>query len=171
MVGPEYVPASKKDWKRLFDLSKPTTRDETRDFDFLPCPICGRRASRLRVVERIVHDIGDLTTGLPVDIRFRYSQHRCLPCKKYFHAEFPEWIVGALHYTRPVVETAIRVVVEDGLPYESASWHMWRDHRVFVPWGTIQNWVEAAGKKSGHSGPKRVSRRRVRDLLRLHRRR
>ena len=38
--------------------------------------------------------------------------------------------------------------VEDGLPYRSASWHMWRDHRVFVPFATIQNWVEATGKKS-----------------------
>jgi hypothetical protein len=24
---------------------------------------------------------------------------------------------------------------------------LWRDHRVFVPWATIQNWVEAAGEK------------------------
>jgi len=25
---------------------------------------------------------------------------------------------------------------------------LWRDHRVFVPWATIQNWVEAAGEKN-----------------------
>jgi hypothetical protein len=55
---------------------------------------------------------------------------------------------------------------EDGLPYRSASWHLWRDHRVFVPYATIQNWVEAAGeKKSGQSadhvsgrGPGRLQR-------------
>src|SRR3954468_14480559 len=35
----------------------------------------------------------------------------------------------------------------DGLPYQAASWHLWRDHRVFVPYATIQNWVEAAGGK------------------------
>src|SRR5262249_26073429 len=40
------------------------------------------------------------------------------------------------------------LVVEDGLPYRTASWHLWRDHRVFVPFATIENWVEAAGKKS-----------------------
>jgi hypothetical protein len=39
--------------------------------------------------------------------------------------------------------------VEDGLPYQAASWHLWRDHRVFVPFATIQNWVEAGGEKSG----------------------
>ncbi len=52
------------------------------------------------------------------------------------------------HYTRRVVSLAVRLVVEDGLPYRSASWHLWRDHRVFVPFATVQNWVEAGGKKS-----------------------
>jgi hypothetical protein len=47
-----------------------------------------------------------------------------------------------------VSDIAVRVVVEDGLPYRTASWHLWRDHRVFVPCATIQNWVEAGGKKA-----------------------
>src|SRR5207253_3633257 len=32
--------------------------------------------------------------------------------------------------------------------YRPASWHLWRDHRVFVPFGTMQNWVEAGEKKA-----------------------
>jgi hypothetical protein len=48
-------------------------------------------------------------------------------------------------------------VVEDGLPYRPTSWHLWRDHRVFVPFATIQNWVAAGGKKGagahGHGLP------------------
>ena len=44
------------------------------------------------------------------------------------------------------------VVCEDGLPYRSASWTLWRDHRVFVPFATIQNWVEASGKKKRDAG-------------------
>ncbi len=51
------------------------------------------------------------------------------------------------HYTHRVMHTAVRLVVEDGLPYRTASWHLWRDHRVFVPFATVQNWVEAGGKK------------------------
>jgi hypothetical protein len=43
---------------------------------------------------------------------------------------------------------AIRSVVEDGLPYRAASWRLWRDHSVFVPFATIQNWVEAGGKRA-----------------------
>jgi hypothetical protein len=52
------------------------------------------------------------------------------------------------HYTHRVIERSVRSVVEDGLPYREASWRMWRDFRVFVPFATIQNWVEAAGEKS-----------------------
>jgi len=46
------------------------------------------------------------------------------------------------------MDLAVRVVAEDGLPYRPASWHLWRAHRVFVPFATIQNWVEAGGKKA-----------------------
>ena len=46
-----------------------------------------------------------------------------------------------------MIDLAVRIVVEDGVPYRPASWHLWRDHRVFVPFATIQNWVEA-GKKA-----------------------
>jgi hypothetical protein len=42
---------------------------------------------------------------------------------------------------------AVRLVVEDGLPYQATRWHLWRDHRVFVPFATIQNGVEAGGGK------------------------
>jgi len=41
----------------------------------------------------------------------------------------------------------VRLVVEDGLAYQPASWHLWRDHRVFVPFATLQNWLEGGGKK------------------------
>jgi hypothetical protein len=58
-----------------------------------------------------------------------------------------------------VVHLAVRLVVEDGLPYRPASWHLWRDHRVFVPWATIQNWVEATGEKSPTANRHRVSGR------------
>ena len=64
------------------------------------------------------------------------------------NADLGELADPGSHYTRRVVHLAVRLVVEDGLPYRGASWHLWRDHRVFVPWATIQNWVEATGGKS-----------------------
>ena len=66
---------------------------------------------------------------------------------------------------------AVRLVVEDGLPYRAAAWTLWRDHRVFVPYATIQNWVEAGGEKGGATGPGRAPRLGTLRLLGLHRRR
>jgi hypothetical protein len=42
----------------------------------------------------------------------------------------------------------VRLVIQDGLRYQTASWHLWRDFRVFVPFATIQNWAEAGGDKA-----------------------
>ena len=76
-----------------------------------------------------------------------YSQHCCSTCGKCFSVDLSDLALANSHYTHRVVALAVRLVVEDGLPYRSASWHLWRDHRVFVPFATIQNWVEAGGKK------------------------
>ena len=74
-------------------------------------------------------------------------------------------------YTRRVVDTAVRLVVEDGLPYRAAEWALWRDHRVFVPFATIQNWVEAGGEKGDPTDRPRLPRLGSVGLLGLHRRR
>ena len=66
---------------------------------------------------------------------------------QYFNADLSDVAPPYGHYTHRVMALAVRLVVEDGLPYRSASWTLWRDHRVFVPFATIQNWVEAGGKK------------------------
>jgi len=94
-----------------------------------------------------LHDLGDLQSGRPVDLQVTYSQHRCSNCRIYFNADMTDLALPKVHYTHRVVSMAVRLVVEDGLPYRAACWHLWRDHRVFVPFATIQNWVEAGGKK------------------------
>src|SRR5262249_3311755 len=63
-------------------------------------------------------------------------------------ADLSELAPPGSQYPHRVMDLAVRLVVEDGLPYRPASWHLWRDHRVFVPFATIQNWVEAGGEKS-----------------------
>ncbi len=95
-----------------------------------------------------MHDLGDLVADRPRDLVVTYSQHCCSRCRKYFNADLSDLAAPNSLYTRRVVVLAVRLVVEDGLPYRSASWHLWRDHRVFVPFATVQNWVEAGGKKS-----------------------
>ena len=150
MPGPgKYVPDVTEGVTRVEDLPKPKINRRSRNYKRRRCPNCGRSAYRLRTVVRKLHDLGDLVSGRPRDIHITYSQHRCLGCNTYFNADMDDLALPKSHYTHRVVHTAVRLVVEDGLPYRSASWHLWRDHRVFVPFATIQNWVEAGGEKGG----------------------
>ncbi len=89
----------------------------------------------------------DLVSGRPRDIHLTYSVHCCSKCGKYFNADMSDLAPPGGHYTYGVIGLAARLVVEDGLPYRAASWHLWRDHRVFVPFATVQNWVQAAREK------------------------
>lgn len=144
----EYLADVTEGITRVEDLPKPKVIRRSRNYARCPCPCCGRRAYRLRRVDRLLHDLGDLVSGQPHAIHLTYSQHHCSHCGHYFNADMSDLAFPGGHYTHRVVALAVRLVVEDGLPYRAASWHLWRDHRVFVPFATIQNWVEASGKKS-----------------------
>jgi hypothetical protein len=95
-----------------------------------------------------LHEVGSLRRDRPRQLRVAYSKHRCRPCSLCFSADLSDLAPPGSHYTHRVIRLAVRLVAEDGLPYRAASWHLGRDHRVFVPFATLQNWVEAAGKKS-----------------------
>jgi hypothetical protein len=123
-----------------------------------PCPRCGHSAYRDKQSHRTLHDLGNLDLWCPRDLVVTYSQHYCTKCRKYFNADLSDLAPPGSHYTHRVIDLGVRLVVEDGLPYRPASWHLWRDHRVFVPFATLQNWVEAAGKKGTGSHGHRVSR-------------
>jgi hypothetical protein len=158
MLGPgEYVSDVTEGITRVEDLPKPRLIQHSRNFKRRRCPRCHHRAYRLRMCTRRLHDVGDPLTGRPRDLVITHSQHRCPQCNRYFNADMDDLALPRSHYTHRVVALAVRLVAEDGLPYRSASWHLWRDHRVFVPWATIQNWVEATGKKSGKRHPNRIS--------------
>lgn len=158
MAGPgKYVPDVTEGITRVEDLPPAKVVKRSRNYRRRPCPKCGRNGYRLRTATRKLHDLGDLISGRPREIHFTYSQHRCPGCNTYFNADMDDVAVPKSHYTHRVVHTAVRLVVEDGLPYRSACWHLWRDHRVFVPFATIQNWVEAGGKKGGRRHQRGVS--------------
>lgn len=170
MEGPgEYLPDVTEGITRVEDLPKPRIVKQTRNFKSRPCPSCDRSAYRDRVVTRVLHDLGDLRANRPVDLTVTYSQHYCSHCDIYFNADTDDLALPKAHYTHRVVSMAVRLVVEDGLPYRTASWHLWRDHRVFVPFATIQNWVETWGKKGGAARHRSVSGRGVGRVQRVHR--
>ena len=147
MPGPgEYRPDPTEGINRIEDLPKPKIRCQSRNYRRRPCPRCRHSAYRDSKGRRCLHDLGNSLTGRPRDLIVFYSQHYCTRCRKYFNADMTDLAEPGSHYTRRVVDTAVRLVIEDGLPYRTASWSLWRDHRVFVPYATIQNWVEDGEK-------------------------
>ena len=43
-----------------------------------------------------------------------YSQHYCTRCRKYFNADVTDLAAPGSHSTKRVVDTAVRLVIEDG---------------------------------------------------------
>ena len=171
MPGPgEYVPDVTEGITRVEDLPKPRVERRSRNWPARACPRCRRRAGRYAVACRTLHDLGDARAERPVDLLITFSRHRCPGCGCCFAADLSDLALPYCQYTRRVQRRAVRLVAEDGLPYRAASWHLWRDHRVFVPYATIQNWVEARGKKGGRSNPSSLPRLGPRRLFRIHRR-
>jgi hypothetical protein len=169
MSGPgAYVPDPTEGITNPEDLPRPKVVWRSRNYPQYACPRCHRRCGRNNVVTRVLHDVGDLVAGRPRDIPLVYSQHSCPQCQKCFTADMSDYALPKAHYTHRVVSLAVRLVIEDGLPYQAASWHLWRDHRVFVPFATIQNWVEGGGKKGRPPHGRRVSGVGAGGLFRLH---
>jgi hypothetical protein len=156
---------------RVEELPAPLVERRTRSARRRPCPQCGRPAYRDSLGARRLHDVGDLRRNRPRELHIVYSKHRCEHCRRYWNADLSDLAPPGSHYTHRVIALAVRLVVEDGLPYRVASWHLWRDHRVFVPFATVQNWVEAAGEKGAPRGRDGAPRLGARGLLRLPRRR
>jgi hypothetical protein len=152
VFGPgQYLPDPTEGITRPEDLPKAKIVRRRRNYPHLPCPRGGKSCFRNRPRTRLLHDLGDRVTGRPRASELVYSHHRCTKGNLFFNADTSEYAVPKSRYTHRVVALAVRLVVEDGLPSPAASWHLWRDHRVFVPFATIQNWVEAGGKKGGPS--------------------
>src|SRR5262249_24102258 len=148
MFGPgEYVPDVTEGITSVTALPKPRYERRSRNYRARRCPRCGRRAGRYLVAHRTMHDLGDARCGHPIDLLITFSRHHSRHCHCFFAADLTDLPAPHGHYTCRVQQVAVRLVAEDNLPYQAASWHLWRDHRVFVPAATIQNWVEAAGKK------------------------
>ena len=138
--GPgEYRSDSTEGITRGEDLPKPKIRCPSRNYRRRPGPGCGHRADRDRQVRRTLHDLGNPLTGRPCNLILIYSQHDCTGCRKYFNAAMTDLAEPGSHSTRRVIDGAVRWVIEDGLPDRAASWSLWRDHRVFVPYATIPN--------------------------------
>ena len=158
MYGPgEYIPDPTEGIVDVKDLPAPILVPYDRNHDHTPCPRCGHLAYRHKAGQRTLHDLGDLSTGCPRDLVVTYSSHSCSRCQQYLNIDLSDVALPGSHDTRRVTQLAGRLVVEDGVPSRPARGHLWRDHRVFVPFATLQNWTEAGGKKGARANGRCVA--------------
>ena len=155
MCGPgEYRPAPSAGLTAPADLPQPEIVPYSRNDLRQSGPRCGHSAYRAKQAQRTLHDVGNLAVWCPRDRLVTDSQHYCMQCRKDFSAARSDLAPPGSHDAPRVSDLAVRMVVEDGVPYRPARWPLWRDHRVFVPCATLQNWGEAGGKKgAGTHGP------------------
>jgi hypothetical protein len=123
----------------IADLPPPEIVSSSRNAKRQPCPRCGHSAYRDKQLQRTLHALGNLDLWCRRDLVVTSSQHYCTKCRKDFHADLSDLAPPGSQYTQRVMALAVRLVVEAGLPYRPARWHLWRDHRVFVPFATLQN--------------------------------
>jgi hypothetical protein len=148
MCGPgTYRPDPTEGMTAMADLPPPEIVPSRRKDKRPPCPRCGHSASRDKQCQRTRHDLGHLDLWCPRDLVVTSSQHSWTQWQKDFQADLSDLAPPGRQYPHRVIDLAVRLVVEDGVPSRPARWHLWRDHRVFVPFATRQNWVEAGGKK------------------------
>jgi transposase len=121
------------------DLPIPKVQHRSRIRNKSRCPHCKYLARQHGIRQRSLHHLGDPHSGRPIEITLHYSIHYCCKCKTFFNVDMTALAPVKSDYTNAVIELAVRLVVDDGLPYRNASWHLWRDPRVFVPFATIQN--------------------------------
>src|SRR4029434_9274636 len=131
MCGPgAYRPDPSEGITAPADLPQPEIVPYSRNDIRQPCPRCGHSAYRDKQSHRTLHDLGNLDVWCPRDLLVTYSQHYCTKCRKYFSADLSSLAPPGSQYTHRVIDLAVRIVVEDGLPYGPDSVHLWVADRV-----------------------------------------
>jgi hypothetical protein len=158
MVGPgAYRPDPTAGMTALADLPPPEIVPSSRNDKRQPCPRCGHSAYRDKQLQRTLHAWGTLALWGPRDLVVTYAPHSGTKCRTDCNAALSALAPPGGQSTPRVIDLAVRLVSEDGLPSRPARWHRWREHRVFGPFAPIQPWGEAGGKKGagapGHGLP------------------
>src|SRR2546421_1078617 len=109
MFGPgEYVPDPTEGIVDIEDLPRPQLVAYSRNHEHTLCPRCDHLAYRHKCGQRTLHDLGDLSTGCPVDLRVTYSSHYCSQCRKHFNIDLSDVAPPGAHYTQRVISMAVR---------------------------------------------------------------
>ncbi len=139
-VAFEYSGYDETPAERRKRCSRPIINRISRNSTHCHCPRCRRTAKRTRTVQRRIHGLGDSERSLRIVLTF--SQHYCEFCKRYFNANTSDIAPPGSRYTCAVKEFALALVLNEHESYRKASCLMQQFFRVYVPPGTICNWIE-----------------------------
>ena len=124
----------------------------SRNFSCRRCPFCGGRGGRWGVASRTVHDLGDSLSGRPG----RGASIFATPHIAVWPVVAPSLPISPTsprsksQYTHRVQQTAVRLVIEDDMPYRIASWHLRRQPPRFLFLGPPSRiGSRPRGKKAG----------------------
>ena len=73
----QYVADDTEGITKVEDLPPPRIERRRRDYRRRRCPFCGGKARRCGRAHRVLHDLGDVRGGRPLDIHLTYSTHQC----------------------------------------------------------------------------------------------
>ncbi len=148
-MGPgTYLPDVTEGITRAEDLPQPLMERRSRNYRRRSCPQCGRSCLRHSLGQRVLHDLGRLRRNRPRALPVVYSKHRCPTCQRCFNADRSDLAPRKGAYTHRVLSLAVRLVIEEGLPYRTAAGHLWRDHRVLFRSPRFKTGSRRRGKKA-----------------------
>jgi predicted RNA-binding Zn-ribbon protein involved in translation (DUF1610 family) len=98
------------------DLPPPAIVPYSRNTLRHPCPRCGHSAYRDKQSQRTLHDLGNLDLWCPRDLVVTYAQYYCTQCRKYLNMALSALAPPGSHDTHRVMDLAVRLVGEAGLP-------------------------------------------------------
>ena len=122
MVGPGvYRPDPTEGITAIANLPPPEIVPASRTSTRQACPRCDYQTYRNKQDQQTLHDLKNLDLWCPRDLVVTYSQHYCTKCRKYFSADLSDLAPPGSQYTQRVIDLAVRIVVENGVPYRPAG--------------------------------------------------
>ena len=103
-----------------------------------PCPKCKTVSKRHSTGKRTLREIGAFGHTL---LEITYSKHFCMTCREHFSLPMDHLAQPAGRFTNRVRQTAVALVVKEGLTLKNASHRMRRIYHVHVPVTTLHDWV------------------------------
>ena len=127
------APARPAGTPRVQDLPGPSAGSRSPTTAAAPARAAARGCHRDTTGRRAWRAGGSLRNDRPRDRRPAYPRPSGARCPRSLSADPSGRAPPGRPCTHRAISRASRLVLGDGWPSRAASWHLWPDHRVFVP--------------------------------------